>query len=336
MVTETKEIRQTVARLKSIIQEYKLKFPPNERDYQQYEKNYAERMRCAFQELDCLISQAISSIEIICPENRGKKSKLNIKQKVMLLLLKQLCGKSNRQMEWMTLIFSTLTGVDISYKTIERLYSDQLVQCALFNMHILLLSKKDIKSAGCCGDGTGYTLFVKEHYATDANKRKEKAKVNGKRIKCIFSFSILDLKTRMYIGYGISFKSEKEAFESALSMIKSTGIQIESFRLDKYFSCESYVQFCQEKLGKVQMYFIPKSNIAKIGLGEFGITVLKFINDPFNFLKEYYKRNQSESSFAEDKKRTGWRISQKLPERVDTANGLIQTWHNLSWMGVKV
>jgi transposase len=32
-------------------------------------------------------------------------------------------------------IFSMISGIDISYKTLERLYSDELVMMALHNLH---------------------------------------------------------------------------------------------------------------------------------------------------------------------------------------------------------
>jgi len=38
-----------------------------------------------------------------------------------------------------------VSGIDISYKTVERLYSDELVMMALHNLHVLLLKKKRIR-----------------------------------------------------------------------------------------------------------------------------------------------------------------------------------------------
>ena len=63
---------------------------------------------------------------------------LTLKQK--LLLIKQLVGKSNREFAYMLEIFSMISY--ISYKTVERLYSDELVMMALHNLHVLLLKKK--------------------------------------------------------------------------------------------------------------------------------------------------------------------------------------------------
>ena len=137
----------------------------------------------------------------------------------------------------------------------------------------------------------------------------------------------------MYVGFGTSFKSEKDAFERALQVAKDTGILVKSIRLDKYYSAESYVERCQEWLGKVKPFIIPKSNIATIGVGEWSKMIYRFTENTKGFLEEYFQRNQSESGIAEDKKRTGWKLGQKRPDRIDTANMLTSLWHNLSWLG---
>jgi transposase len=51
--------------------------------------------------------------------------------------------------------------------------------------------------------------------------------------------------------------------------------------------------------------------------------VIRFVDDTKLFLKDYFQKNQSESGFAEDKKRTGWKISQKKLKRIDTVNSVI-------------
>ena len=71
--------------------------------------------------------------------------KLTLEQKVLLLLLKHLIGKSNRDMAIMVVIFSWLTDIDISYKTVERLYSDDEVNLVLHNLHQLILKKKALQ-----------------------------------------------------------------------------------------------------------------------------------------------------------------------------------------------
>jgi transposase len=348
MAKRTKSLRLAVARLESIVKEYKKENPEKKRDYKTYEQQFARRAKTCFDELNPLIDEAISSIKKISGEHRGNEPKLVLKQKVFLLLLKSLFGKSNRSMEWMIVLFSGVTGVDVSYKTIERLYSDVEVQLALFNLHILILKKKGIINADCSGDGTGYTLTIKEHYASYAERLKEYAKDNQenknvkehkkdkKKIKVIYSFALMDIKTRLYIGYGTSFKSEKEAFLNALKIAKETRITIDSLRLDKYYSAEAYVDICQKELGKVKMFLIPKSNVASFGLGEWCRNLHRFMNDTKLFLSDYFQRNQSESGFSEDKKRTGWKITQKINQRIDTAYTLTVLWHNLSWLGAEL
>ena len=137
----------------------------------------------------------------------------------------------------------------------------------------------------------------------------------------------------MYVGFGTSFKSEKDAFEKALRIAKETGIPIKSIRLDKYYSAEAYVKLCQEYLGKVKTFIIPKSNIATLGVGDWSKMIYHFTKDTKGFLEEYFQRNQSESGIAEDKKRTGWKLGQKRPDRINTANMLTSLWHNLYWLG---
>jgi transposase len=331
MPHRSKSIRLAVARLERTIEEYKQEQEESKRDWKTYEQQYAKRARLCFQELEPLVEEATSIIKINKNEKRGKNSKLTLKQKVLLLLLKHFCSKSNRSMEWMVVLFLWLSNIDVSYKTIERLYSDEAVRLAIYNLHILILKKKGLMTADCCGDGTGYSVCITEHYATEAQKLKDGIKEASK--KFIYSFAIMDINTRLYIGYGTSFKSEKAAFENALLITKSTDINVNTLRLDKYFSGEAYVKFCQDYLGKVKMYIIPKSNVAHLGLGDWGKMLIEFRDNTKGFLKKYFQRNQSESGFSEDKKRTGWRIIQKLAPRIDTAYALTIVWHNQFWLG---
>lgn len=337
MVQHSKEIRAAVARLKRTVEEYKEEQSTMKRDWRTYEQQYYQRLRFCFAELYPLIKKAISSIKIIKTEKRGNEPKLSLEQKVILLLLKQICIKSNRSMAGMVVLFNWLTSIDISYKTIERLYSETLVQMAIYNLHILILKKKNITKLDCAGDGTGYTLLIKEHYASYAQKLKDLAKENNpkekKKIKCVYSFAVIDIKSRMYLAFGTSLKSEKEAFLSAVEMLKTIDAEIKSLRLDRYFSGEYYVDLVTKQIGDIKFFIIPKSNIANIGLGEWGKMLTSFVENPKLFLKDYFQRNQSESGFSEDKKRTGWKIFQKKPERIDTANALIYAWHNLFWVG---
>lgn len=64
----------------------------------------------------------------------------------MLLLLKHLVDKSNRDISMMLVLFSLLSEIDVSYKTVERLYSDEEVLMVLHNLHVLMLKKKGSKT----------------------------------------------------------------------------------------------------------------------------------------------------------------------------------------------
>lgn len=129
--------------LDDIIEEYKKESPNQKRDWRTYEQRLAERLKTAYKGLKPLVQEAVQSLQIVHGETRGIKPKLTLEQKVLLLLLKHLIGKSNRDMAIMVVIFSWLTDIDISYKTVERLYSDDQVMLALYNLHQLILKKKE-------------------------------------------------------------------------------------------------------------------------------------------------------------------------------------------------
>lgn len=331
MSKRSKSVREVIAKLDEIIDQYKKEHPQKKRDWRTYEQQFARRAKACFHDLESLVDEAVSSIHIIKGDNRGNEPKLTLKQKVLVLLLKHFCSKSNRTMEWMVVLFSLLTNIDVTYKTIERLYSDEAVKLTIFNLHSLLLKKKGIQKADCGGDGTGYAILVSQHYATITKKRKDKAKENTGTVKFVYSFALMDILNKMYVGYGASFKNEKEAFENALKLANEFGIEIESLRLDKYYSAEAYAKMCNSYLGNVKLYIIPKKNIATLGVGEWCRMIFRFTEDPQKFLEEYFQRNQSESGIAEDKKRTGWRFAQKKDERIMTSYGLTTLWHNLFW-----
>jgi len=163
-----------------------------------------------------LIHEAVSTIRI--EPRTGRPDSLTLEQKVKLLLIKQLVGESNRMFANMLDVFSMLSGIEVSYKTVERLYSDEEVMVALHNLHVLLLRKKGIeKSVDAAGDGTGYSLSISKHDESIAKELKDGAKENAggeqpKKRAFAYSFRLMDLSSRMYLAYGSSMKSEKQAF----------------------------------------------------------------------------------------------------------------------------
>jgi transposase len=59
----------------------------------------------------------------------------------------------------------------------------------------------------------------------------------------------------MYVAYGTSSKSENQAFERAMKMLKYMDVKIKSMRLDKYYSSSSYVT----KFDDTKVYVILKN-----------------------------------------------------------------------------
>jgi len=74
--------------------------PEKKSDWRTYEQMDAERIRDAIKSLDPLIHEAVSAIHI-CDSGPGRPSLLTLEQKVKLLLIKQLVGKSNREFAYM-------------------------------------------------------------------------------------------------------------------------------------------------------------------------------------------------------------------------------------------
>lgn len=338
MRIKTKDVRRVVKVLDEIIEDYNLSKVDEKRDWKEYERKIISRIKTAVRELSPLIEEAISSLKIQKFENRGSKPKLGLKQKIIILITQRLIKKSNRDMSNMLILFSMLNEIDISYKSVERIYSHEEVILVMHNLHTLILKKKGVEKADCCGDGTGYTLTIKENYASITEKLREKAKdtievIKKKKKRFVYSFALLDLNTRMYIAYGTSHKSEKEAFLTAIEMAKNIDIPVNSIRLDRYYSGQSYVEILIKGLGNVKITLIPKKNATIEGCWEWKRILHDFVNDPITYLEDYFQRTQSESCFSEDKKRTGWIIYQKREDRINTANFCNIIIHNLFWLG---
>ncbi|MGC8661300.1 MAG: hypothetical protein ACP5TZ_02200 [Nitrososphaeria archaeon] len=51
-----------------------------------------------------------------------------------------------------------------------------------------------------------------------------------KKASFAYSFRLMDLNTRMYIAWGSSMKSEKDAFEKAFQLLKASVAELKSVR----------------------------------------------------------------------------------------------------------
>ncbi len=149
-------------------------------------------------------------------------------------------------------------------------------------------------------------------------------KLEGKRA-FIYSFNVLGLDTKMYICYGTSMKSEKQAYNKALEMLGQINIIIKSIRLDRYYSHQLTV----DRFINAEVYLIPKKNATLRGSQKWKQTMKEFVENTFKYLWEYYRRENSETAFSTDKRRTGWIIQQRKENRIQTAITCNNLWHNL-------
>ena len=326
--------------INSIIgKKYKLEHPKQQRDWRTYEQQFALRIKTAMKDLDPLIREAVSTLHVV--HGPGHPHSLTLEQRVHLLLIKQLVGESNRMFSNMLVIFSMLSGIDVSYKAVERLYSDEEVVLAIHNLHILILRKKGVERSDATGDGTGYSLTIKKNYETYAQRLKDNAKENASSENAVrrlrnhrkrlfaYSFAIMDLKTRMYTSFGSSMKSEREAYDRAIELLSSLGIEVVSMRLDRYYSSPTYV----DKLGKTKVFIIPRKNSTLNGSQKWKGTIREFLNNTMPYLEQYHKRGNSESGFAADKKMLGQNVAQRRDDRIDSAIFCTGLWHNLFNIG---
>ncbi|RZN14798.1 MAG: hypothetical protein EF812_04635 [Methanosarcinales archaeon] len=104
---------------------------------------------------------------------------------------------------------------------------------------------------------------------------------------------MLDLESKMYVAYEMSLKSEKQAFDRAMGMLKEIYTNINSVRLDKYYSYPSYV----DKFEEAKVYVIPKKNATLRGSWKWKYTMEEFVHDTLSYIGQYYLRNNSEARF---------------------------------------
>lgn len=292
---------------RELLQQEKPKYPFTE--WERRRKKVRERLRM----LPKYVRTAAESVEV--KQSTGRPKSLNLAQRTMLFLFARLMNKSNRDVEEILELFEPLFGFKVSYKYVERLYSDEEVKLALHNLLVLLLKDEGI-SGNFAGDGTGYSLTITKHYASDP-KRK------GKDYRYVFR--LIDLETGMYIGFGYSKRSEMDAFNQAVEMLGRLGIPVDSISLDKYYSSRRVLKLFG---AYTAVYIIPKRNISKLGF-EWARVIKRAIEDPMRFVKRYFMRNLSEAGFSADKRRFGWTIRQRREDRQRAAMFAIALLHNV-------
>jgi len=303
--------------LVEVLEEIKEEIFSKEKDkypYAEWEQK-RERVKQRLRNLPRYIDQAVEKIHFMKPQ-AGKHKKFDVKKRTMLFLFTRLMNKSNRDVEDLLILFEPLFGIDkVSYKYIERLYSDPEVKTVLHNLFVLLLRDEGM-SGDYSGDGTGYSLSVTRHYRTDVSKKKQ---------GYLYVFHVIDIDTGLYVAFGYSNISEMEAFYKAMNMFKDLGIPVDSMALDKYYSSRTVIKIFGEETA---LYLIPKKNIGRVGL-EWSRVLRRVVEDPYLFLKGYFLRCLSESGFSADKRRFGGLVRQKREDRREMALFSIAFLHNI-------
>ena len=303
--------------IEELISRYREEFSiPVTTNWRDYEFFYRQRMKGMALEFRAMIDESSSFVV----EEFGRPSLLEAREKVFIILVKEIFRLSNRKAAYLL----PLLGIskDISYKTIERLYSDPLVLIILNNLFMNSLKRKGVASVDASGDGTGYSLTVTKHYRSLRERNGETVKEG----KFVYSFALMDLETRMYVGYAVSVKSEKDAYHKALEMIGKMRIDLKSIRLDKYYSGQSILEDFNEN---TMIFLIPESNSRIRGRRNWREIIRRFMDDPMNYLREYFKRNASESGFSSDKRAMGGLIYQRRKDRKETSGFCKGLIHNL-------
>lgn len=268
-------------------------------------------------QLPDLVTEAAASLCVV--RTRGRPPKLTPAQKTMLFLYTRLSDHSNRDMEAILALLGPVFGVEVSYKTIERLYSDEEVELVLHNLFVLLLDKAGV-SGHTAGDGTGYSLQAGTHYRSSPEKEAGDEEKSYRHV-----FHLVDLETGMYVAYGYSDVSEKAAFRKAIGFVEEYDLPFESVRLDKYYSSRKNLR----ELGEdVEAFVLPKENLASFG-PEWNEVLNRAADDPTGYMAEYFQRELCESYYAADKERFGRQIRQRREDRREMASFGVTVLHNL-------
>lgn len=295
------------------VRETHFKGRQKEYPYAEWEKK-REKVKERLRNLKVYVKQAVDALQRE-EQSKGRPPVIDLEKKVMLFLYARMLNKSNRGMEELLEVFQPLFGFDVSYKTIERLYSDVEVSAALHNLFILLVKEEGV-SGNFSGDGSGYSLSVETHYRLQPRKK-------GKTY--LYTLRIIDVETNMYVGIGFSTRSEMDAYRKAIALMQRNGIEMSSISLDKYYSSRKVIEQFDKK---VSIFVIPKKNIANFGFR--WVEIFKRIaENPIAFLKRYFLRNLSEAGFSSDKRRFGSVIRQVREERRENALFSIAVLHNL-------
>lgn len=256
-----------------------------------------------------------AAADIRVDTHAGRPNALSLEQRTMLLLFARMMSRSNRDIEDLLGLLQPLFGFTVSYKTVERLYSDPEVRAVLRNLLTLLLEEDGV-SGDFTGDGSGYSLSVSRHYRSSPSR-------SG--IKYRYVFHLVDIRSGLIVGFGYSCVSEMEAFGRAMAMVEGLGVSVNSVSLDRYYSSRRVLSVFG---GETAVYVVPKSNISRIGF-RWAEVIERAMADPVAFLGRYFERSLSEVVFSAVKRRFGWVVRQRRSDRQEGALFTVSLLHNL-------
>ena len=88
--------------------------------------------------------------------------------------------------------------------------------------------------------------------------------------------------------------------QGAIGLLSTPGIEMDSIRLDRYYSSASYM----DEPGETRVYVIPKNNATLNVSQKWKDTMREFVENTMPYLEQYHQRSNSESGFAADKRET--------------------------------
>ena len=182
----------------------------------------------------------------------------------------------------------------------------------LSNLFVASVKRKGIDTAETSGNGRGYSMTITKRYLSLRVKNGEIVK----GVRFVYSFALMDLTTRMHVGYPLSVKSERDTYYRAMDMIRKMNIDLKSARLDKYHSGENILD---DFIENTIIFIIPKKNSRIRKRSKWRNIIMRFIDDNMNYLREYFKRNALESRFSSDQRTTGNLVYQWRNDRKETS-----------------
>lgn len=261
--------------------------------------------------MDCVDAAASALKMKPCP---GRPHAVPLAARAKLVILQTAFGASSRRMEVTVAVGHVLDVPPVSYRTILRFYEDEAVRLVLHNAFVLMQRTSGV-SGHLAGDGTGYSLSVKNHYSANPIKKNRAYR---------YSFALTDVESGLYVAYGYSSKSETDAFRKAMAMVRGLGVRILSIRLDKHYSNQKKLR----EFGGATPYVIPLKNIRAIG-PVWREVIIRAREDMDRFLDEYNKRNICETCFSADKNRFGRTLRQVKEVCRETALRAVILLHNV-------